>query len=435
MSKTGELFDYIHACLPNVTGVGHAYKVTQGKQTDKFGLTISVKKKLPKYMLNKKELIPPEIEGEVTDVIEGEFRALHLLTKKMPEIMEGGEGRTDKWRPAPGGVSVGHPDITAGTLGGWLYHGTDVVMLSNNHVLANQNDAEIGDDIYQPGVYDGGTIEDKIAELVSWVEINFSGGDNVCDCAIAKPDNLDDVDWQTLGITTGAIKYKVAPTLGMSVTKSGRTTEVTQGQISSIDWSGNIGYGGGKVAKYVDQIYIGNVNFIGGGDSGSWLLQEKEGATPDTIVGLCFAGDATGQAIANPITPVFEELGLGLALPATLEGYVYLGDGVIAGAYVLCYNPISEEFFVDITDSNGKYSFPDVGYLNETVLISAHYANDEVYQAGCYKKIQSDPETLDLTLEEYDAVADGKEVNFIFTGGGSWEQLDLYLEQYKSVWN
>ena len=28
----------------------------------------------------------------------------------------------------------------------------------------------------------------------------------------------------------------------------------------------------------------------------------------------------------------------------------------------------------------------------------------------------------------------GKEVNFIFTGGGGWEQLDLTLESYFGVW-
>jgi len=434
MSKTSELLDYLHACLPNITGVGHAYKVTQGKRTKQFGLTITVRKKLPKYMLSKKERIPPEIDGEPTDVVEAEFNALHLL-KELPRIKAGGDSRTDKWRPAPGGVSVGHPQVTAGTLGGWLYYGSDIVMLSNNHILANCNDAEVGDSIYQPGVYDGGTVEDRIGHLLKWTTIDFDiAGENVCDAAIAKPDDIADVDWQILGITTSPIGYKLDATVGMPVTKSGRTTKVTSGEITSVDWSGYVNYGTPGVAKFVDQIWIPTPGFIAGGDSGSWLLQDKEGATPDTIVGLVFAGNTAGMCIANPINPILDNLGISVGIPAALEGYVYLAGGIITGAYVICYNPTWDELFVVTTDSNGKYSFPEVGYLNQTLLVSCHFSNEKVYQAGCYKKLQSDPETLNLTLEEYDAVADGKEVNFIFTGGGGWEQLDLYLEQYKSVW-
>ena len=435
MSTTSELCNYIHACLPNVTGVGHGYKVTGGKQTDKFGLIITVKKKLPKYMLSPKALIPEEIDGEVTDVIEADFQALPLLTEEMPRVMGEAGTRTGKNRRAPGGVSVGHPLITAGTLGGWLYHGSDVVMLSNNHVLANKNAAEIGDPIYQPGVYDGGTSADTIAHLTAFHKIDFAGGDNVVDAAIAKVINIADVDWQTLGITTVPIAYKVAPTVGMPVTKSGRTTGVTKGQISSTDWSGYVGYGGGRTAFYINQIRISTIGFIAGGDSGSWLLQDKE-TTPDTIIGLCFAGTQDGQAIANPIIPVFEALGIELTLPATLEGYVYLNGGIITGAYVVGLDPAGGKLSIASSDSNGKYSLPDVSYIYRMMILASHYEYEgKVYQ-GCYwKKIISDPDTQDINLEEYDAVSNGLQMNFKFLGGVGWHELDLLLEQYKSVWN
>ena len=72
--------------------------------------------------------IPLTIEGYGTKIIEiGEIFAF--------------QDRTDKWRPAPGGVSIGHPSVTAGTLGVVIIDNTNGkrVILSNNHVLANKD--------------------------------------------------------------------------------------------------------------------------------------------------------------------------------------------------------------------------------------------------------------------------------------------------------
>src|SRR6266581_984976 len=64
---------------------------------------------------------------------------------------------TKRQRPAPPGFSVGHPAITAGTIGARVRDAVGrVYILSNNHVLANSNGATIGDPEYQPGPFDGG---------------------------------------------------------------------------------------------------------------------------------------------------------------------------------------------------------------------------------------------------------------------------------------
>lgn len=65
-------------------------------------------------------------------------------------------GHRGRHRPAPGGVSVAHVKVTAGTLGSraiglaapW---NNRHLILSNNHVLANSNNASVGDSIVQPG--------------------------------------------------------------------------------------------------------------------------------------------------------------------------------------------------------------------------------------------------------------------------------------------
>jgi hypothetical protein len=65
-------------------------------------------------------------------------------------------------RQAPAGVSVGHVRITAGTIGCFVTgrsapRSNRMLMLSNNHVLANVNSAAAGDVIIQPGPVDGGS--------------------------------------------------------------------------------------------------------------------------------------------------------------------------------------------------------------------------------------------------------------------------------------
>src|SRR5438477_1120987 len=94
---------------------------------------------------------------------------------------------TKQARPAPMGFSVGHPAITAGSIGARVADGLgNLYILSNNHVLANSNDASIGDPELQPGAYDGGTAPaDQIATLSAFQPIDFSGGTNTFDAAIA----------------------------------------------------------------------------------------------------------------------------------------------------------------------------------------------------------------------------------------------------------
>jgi hypothetical protein len=89
-------------------------------------------------------------------------------------------------RPVPIGVSTGHPAITAGTIGARVTNGTRVFALSTNHVIADSNDASIGDGVIQPGAYDGGTDPaDRIGTLFAFEPIKFDGSNNTMDAAIA----------------------------------------------------------------------------------------------------------------------------------------------------------------------------------------------------------------------------------------------------------
>ena len=60
-----------------VTGCAIGYKQVGGLKTDKLCLVCYVKKKLPVENLKKRDIIPKEIKGIPTDVVEsGMFKAL-----------------------------------------------------------------------------------------------------------------------------------------------------------------------------------------------------------------------------------------------------------------------------------------------------------------------------------------------------------------------
>ena len=88
-------------------------------------------------------------------------------------------------RPLLIGASIGHFKITAGTTAAFVRRGTAVHVLSNNHVLANEDQAKTNDWILQRASYDGGKQPaQRIARLKQWVRLK-PAGTNVVDCAIA----------------------------------------------------------------------------------------------------------------------------------------------------------------------------------------------------------------------------------------------------------
>lgn len=223
-------------------------------------------------------------------------------------------------RPAPGGISTGHFAITAGTLGCLAAGRTSprngrVLCLSNNHVLANSNNASYGDCICQPGPADGGSCpNDQIAILEQFVPLQFGGATNYVDCATGWcwPDR---VRRELMYISGGAVNYfRInsvirTGTLGMPVGKSGRTTQLTSGKITQVGASVNVNYNG-RVAFFKDQLAIqaSSGYFSQGGDSGSVVWTWDAYRNP---VGLLFAGGG-GTTFANPIARVLAALDINL---------------------------------------------------------------------------------------------------------------------------
>ena len=311
--------------LRNVVATGVGYKVSKGIRTAELCVICSVTKKLSAAQLSSRDLVPSSIEGVPTDVVQtGRIRAL--------------QSRTGRHRPAPGGVSIGHGSITAGTLGCLVTKNGRQVILSNNHVLANSNDAQTGDPILQPGPIDGGGApNDHIANLEDFVPINFGEPEppsqcptaravvaalnmicrainsntryhivtletqeNLVDAAIAMP--LDSANVADEILEIGTIQGVAEADLGATVKKSGRTTGLTSGEILQVDVTADVDYGGGRTARFRDQLLAGPMSQ--GGDSGSAVLDDN-----DHLVGLLFAG-SDSTTIINRIGHVFSALGV-----------------------------------------------------------------------------------------------------------------------------
>jgi hypothetical protein len=335
----------------NVVGVAVGFKEDKEATSGELSVVVLVEQKKPLVALAAEDVVPPEVNGVRTDVYEvGYLRAF--------------DTPRDRFRPIiPSGVSIGHFKITAGTLGTIVTDRTtgEKLILSNNHVLANSNDALVGDAILQPGTTDGGqNPADMVAKLERFVRLRYvdepdiptpdpgqppapSGCDvadvvvkvanvlsaalgsskqvavvsrpqaqiagigaqaveNEVDCAVAKPIDPNMFSGQIRGI--GPVSGSKPATLGMRVRKSGRTTDYTEGVITLLNATVNVAYGA-KTARFVGQVITQAMSQ--GGDSGSLIVDTAEAKA----VGLLFAG-SNQATIFNPIDKVLNALNVNI---------------------------------------------------------------------------------------------------------------------------
>jgi hypothetical protein len=257
-----------------------------------MAVKLYVKQKLHPLLVKDEEVIPDEVEGVPTDVEEsGEFS----IWRPIPPLYQ------RKVRPAMGGLSIGHYAITAGTFGCLVRSEGAEYILSNNHVLANENRGVEGDPILQPGRFDGGKTEkDVLAQLDTYVALDPEGA-NLVDCAIAQPFVAQDVSPNVLNI--GRLRGSREAALDEKVMKSGRTTRVTNGTVTDVNATIRVGYATGSYI-FQDQMIIRGErgSFSAGGDSGATIE-----AYDNAAVGLLFAGSPF-FTVANKMTNVEKAL-------------------------------------------------------------------------------------------------------------------------------
>ena len=292
----------------NLLGIGVGLKERNGRFSDELSVKYFVRTK-KREGLGIDEMIPPRISDVATDVVQiAPLRARGSFTMQV--------------RPGVGGCSgcVVIPGLNyTGTLGlgmrGYDSLADRTFILSNNHVLANENRAQIGDPVIQPGTLDGGNPQtDVIGELFDFVSLNFEPNPSVpnpqvnrVDAACALVHRFGDFSREIFWVgypkgwrTRQSVEQAVADG-NTRVQKTGRTTGYTTGEITAIFYDGWVTYDSG-FAYFEDQMLITPGSFSDLGDSGSVILDMDE-----NIVGLLFAGGAT-HTIANFIEDVWQLL-------------------------------------------------------------------------------------------------------------------------------
>ncbi len=273
---------------PNVVAVGIAEKETDGQLTGELALTFYVEKKGD---VPAAEAVPTNLPGALvrrdvaTDVVELGVIRPETLVQKTPVVP---------------GFSIGHRDITAGTLGAILGPRSRPRILSNSHVLADSGLAAVGDPILYPGPLDGGAAGDVVARMAYFVPFDTSGAFvNTMDAAVATvvPERRAELRSRIafLGVVPGGT---AVATRGMKVAKAGRTTGLTHGEVRDVNFRFVLDYGGsvGSVG-FADQVLC--TRYSDGGDSGSLVMEDGT----DHVVGLHFAG-ANGGSVFSPIRPI-----------------------------------------------------------------------------------------------------------------------------------
>ena len=308
----------------NVTSVGVGFKVKDGKRTDQLCIQYTVEKKLSLEGLEAAgiEKLPSSLTDDdgneiPIDVVERRYETSVKIVEETEQLTDPQKRRKFQ-DPVFPGISISHIEGTAGTLGAIVYdrQSGSPLVLSNWHVLHGPT-GRIGDDIVQPGPFDGGGApRTKIGELLR-SHLGLAG-----DCAVCSIEGR--------GVETKVAELNVIPrrmgkvNLGDKVVKSGRTTGVTHGIVARVGVVVKLNYGGSAGERQIGGFEIrpnpdkpaAQGEISSGGDSGSvWLMDDD--THKDVVVGLHFAGESDPDpneehALACNIHSVVDKLDVSL---------------------------------------------------------------------------------------------------------------------------
>lgn len=208
-----------------------------------------------------------EADGFTPELLHSETDALSLHTD-----------RHDRHRPVLPGVSEININSTAATAGHYparvvdpskgvwddSVEKGDTVRISNCHVYARSGQADLGEYVVQPSTYDGGDEDDTTGGLVGYLPLEDSVRADVAARSIdADQDTVEPhemaTDWPT------AIRRE-QPEKGETLSKTGRTTGVTSGEVLAPSASVRVEYPHGIVTLH-EQVLTEAMS--AGGDSGS----------------------------------------------------------------------------------------------------------------------------------------------------------------------
>jgi hypothetical protein len=177
---------------------------------------------------------------------------------------------------------------------------------------------------------------------------------------------------EDIGVPSSSI---VAPSVNLSVSKSGRTTGFTTGSVGSVNTSVNVQYqkncGSGKkfTVAYTNQVVINSSTFSAGGDSGSLIVTNNTSHNP---VALLYAGSSS-STIGNPIGEVLTKLSnvVGRSI-----SFVSGGGGPSGGPAAITISGLQggQEPFIPGLAAQGRV-LPEQAVARVSAVLEQHRAN------------------------------------------------------------
>jgi hypothetical protein len=199
-----------------------------------------------------------------------------------------------------GGDAIAHTNLVGyGTLGGFVLDAlsNQILILSNNHVIANSNNAIIGDAIVDSPQ------RQNIGRLEGFEPLLIPPNRNIIDAALGSIAKK-----HFNGVYADHRHTPARPQVGMKVYKIGATTGLTYGTIISINGAITVDYRGLGIINFVNTLVIRGDGepFSMPGDSGSFIINGK-----GYLVGIVFAGDPNGSiSFGNSIGEIVNLLGI-----------------------------------------------------------------------------------------------------------------------------
>lgn len=303
--------------LPSPAGLRHralrrppvALGVARGSEENDYRLAVRVQ---------DVRLLESDVVDEIRERARGEVDIRYIGEGRPLASPVVGQLRGHR-RPLASGISIGTTSgSTTGTLGAFIrpQGGGPVGVLSNNHVLADQDRAPMGAPALQPGWDDGGREPTAVVGTLDRVVALQTDAVNTLDCATARLDS--DLDWDP-HLDPAPLTGVREPDLEEIVAKLGRTTGFSQGTVVAIETGPvTFAYAIGRLVfdGLVEVHGHGASRFADFGDSGSLVFSERDRHAVGLLFGVTRRGGRNGAGVSyvNPLPTVLQELKVELLL-------------------------------------------------------------------------------------------------------------------------
>lgn len=303
---------------PGVTGIGVGF-ADPAKPSQGAAVILYTLKRLPTKTANRLFAVT----ARLTQSSSVPIRIINSGAFKAEAARPQQTGPRQRWRPVPGGVSVGTdvPQSAGGTGGLIVIKNNTLYILSNAHVLVPTNTTAFHNTI-QPSPADGGRSPGSvIGRAFQFVPLR-TGSANFQDSAIAvansnsllNPRYLINSNGGLITVPGHLLSYRV----GMTFKRMGKTSGFGRGVVEAIGVERMVNYGSLGTLLFRDQTVVRfTTGSTGPGDSGSVWLNDTSGPLNNYAAAVHYAGSGGTRSLCFPIDRAMRSYGILVAIPSS----------------------------------------------------------------------------------------------------------------------